>query len=209
MPFELPSLPYAPDALEPHIDGMTMQLHHAKHHQTYVDKLNEAIEGTELSKQSIEDILKQVSKYSTVVRNNGGGHYNHSLFWPMLSRNGGGEPTREELVEAINNHFGSFAQFKDELSKAALARFGSGWAWLCVDSRGGLFICSTANQDNPIMDVVEENAQGSPILGLDVWEHAYYLKYQNRRAEYIEAFWNLVNWEEVYRLFQAAKNLSR
>lgn len=205
MPFELPPLPYAPEALEPYIDGMTMQVHHSKHHQTYLDKLKQAIEGTDLEKRSIEDILRHVSKHTPSVRNNGGGYYNHSLFWPMLSPNGGGEPTIEPLLEAIQNDFGSFEQFKEEFSQAASNRFGSGWAWLCVNSQGNLFVCSTPNQDNPIMDIVDEECKGTPILGLDVWEHAYYLKYQNRRVEYIKAFWNIVHWQEVYRLFQAAK----
>jgi len=206
MPFELPSLPYKPASLEPYIDGITMQLHHAKHHQTYTDKLNQAIEGTELTQLPIEAILKGVSQYSPAVRNNGGGYYNHSLFWPMLTPNGGGEPTREELLAGIQSQFGSFEQLKEELSKAAINRFGSGWAWLCVNTKEELFVCSTPNQDNPIMDVVHEEAKGTPILGLDVWEHAYYLKYQNRRAEYIEAFWNVINWEEVYKLFKATQH---
>lgn len=204
MAFELPHLPYAPDALEPHIDAMTMQVHHAKHHQTYVDKLNKAIEGTELETQAIEDLLKNVSKHGTAVRNNGGGHYNHTLFWPMLTPNGGGEP-KGELLEAINKKFETFDRFKEEFAQAAATRFGSGWAWLFMDEHGVLFVCSTPNQDNPIMDVVEQGCMGTPILGLDVWEHAYYLKYQNRRPEYIDAFWNIVNWEEVSRRFQAAK----
>jgi Fe-Mn family superoxide dismutase len=209
MPFNLPPLPYAPDALEPHIDAMTMQVHHSKHHQAYLDKLNKAMEGTDLEQKSIEEILNNLSNYGPVngpiIRNNGGGYYNHNLFWPMLAPNGGGEPTMEPLVEAINKKFGTFAQFKEELSQAAINRFGSGWAWLCVNAKGELFVCSTPNQDNPIMDVVDEDCKGTPILGLDVWEHAYYLKYQNRRPDYVEAFWNLINWEEVYKLFQAAK----
>lgn len=209
MSFNLSPLPYAPDALEPHIDAMTMQVHHSKHHQAYLDKLNKAMEGTDLEKKSIEEILNNVSNYGPIngpiIRNNGGGYYNHNLFWPMLAPNGGGEPTMEPLVEAINKKFGTFAQFKEELSQAAINRFGSGWAWLCVNAKGELFVCSTPNQDNPIMDVVDEDCKGTPILGLDVWEHAYYLKYQNRRPDYVEAFWNLVNWTEVYRLFQAAK----
>lgn len=204
MAFELPQLPYASDALEPHIDAMTMQVHHAKHHQTYINKLNKAIEGTELADLAIEDILKNVSKYSSVVRNNGGGYYNHSLFWPMLAPNGGGEP-QGELLEAINKKFETFSRFREEFSTAAANRFGSGWAWLCMDVHGELFVCSTPNQDNPIMDVVEQDCMGIPILGLDVWEHAYYLKYQNRRPEYIDAFWNIVNWEEVNKHFQAAQ----
>ncbi|MHB9146962.1 MAG: superoxide dismutase [Candidatus Amoebophilus sp.] len=202
MAFELPPLPYAPEALEPHIDATTMQLHHAKHHQAYLDKLNKAIEGTDLAARSIEDILKNVSNYSVVVRNNGGGYYNHNLFWPMLTPNGGGEPTGA-IADAINQKFQGFAQFKEAFAQAALEQFGSGWAWLCKDITGELLICSTANQDNPIMDVVEEGSRGIPVLGLDVWEHGYYLKYQNRRAEYIDAFWNIVNWEEVNKRFQA------
>jgi Fe-Mn family superoxide dismutase len=205
MAFELPKLPYAPNALEPHIDELTMQVHHSKHHQAYLDNFNKAIEGSMLEKQSLEDILKNVSKYSTAVRNHGGGYYNHKLFWPMLSPNGGGEPARADFLELIKGKFGSFEQFKEMFAQAALNQFGSGWAWLCVNTQGELFICTTPNQDNPLMDVVDASCQGTPILGIDIWEHAYYLKYQNRRAEYIEAFWNVVNWEEVYRLLQAAK----
>jgi len=204
MAFELPPLPYAPEALEPHIDATTMQLHHAKHHQAYLDKLNKAIEGTDLAARSIEDILKNVSNYSVTIRNNGGGYYNHNLFWPMLTPNGGGEPTGS-IADAINQKFQNFSQFKEAFAQAALDQFGSGWAWLCKNDIGELFICSTPNQDNPIMDVIEEESKGIPVLGLDVWEHGYYLKYQNRRAEYIEAFWNIVNWEEVNRRFQVPK----
>jgi Fe-Mn family superoxide dismutase len=204
MAFELRPLPYAPDALEPYIDATTMQLHHAKHHQTYLDKLNAAIEGTDLKQKTIEDILKNVSSYSPVVRNNGGGYYNHNLFWPMLTPNGGGEPTGP-IAEAINQKFNDFEQFKQEFNQAAINQFGSGWAWLCKNDKGDLFICATANQDNPIMDVVEEGVKGTPLLGIDVWEHAYYLKYQNRRAEYIEAFWNIVNWAEVNKRLQVPK----
>lgn len=204
MAFELPPLPYAPEALEPYIDATTMQLHHAKHHQAYLDKLNKAIEGTDLAARSIEDILKNVSNYSVTIRNNGGGYYNHNLFWPMLTPNGGGEPTGA-IADAINQKFQSFSQFKEAFAQAALDQFGSGWAWLCKNDIAELFICSTPNQDNPIMDVIEEESKGIPVLGLDVWEHGYYLKYQNRRAEYIEAFWNIVNWEEVNRRFQVPK----
>jgi Fe-Mn family superoxide dismutase len=204
MAFGLPPLPYAPDALEPYIDATTMQLHHAKHHQAYLDKLNKAIEGTDLKAKSIEDILKNVSNASPIVRNNGGGYYNHNLFWPMLTPNGTGEPIGA-VAEVINNRFKDFEQFKQEFTQAALDHFGSGWAWLCKNDKEELFICTTLNQDNPIMDVVEEGSRGTPILGLDVWEHAYYLKYQNRRAEYIEAFWNIVNWEEVTKRFKAPK----
>lgn len=204
MAFELRPLPYAPDALEPHIDAITMQLHHAKHHQAYLDKLNKAIEGTDLAAKSIEDILKNISTASPIVRNNGGGYYNHNLFWPMLAPNGGGEPTGA-VAAAIKGQFTDFTQFKEAFTQAALDHFGSGWAWLCKNEVGDLVICATPNQDNPIMDIVEEGNRGIPILGLDVWEHAYYLKYQNRRVEYIGAFWNIVNWNEVNKRFLAPK----
>lgn len=203
MKFELPELPYAPDALEPYIDKSTMEIHHGKHHNTYVNKLNNAIEGTEAENMSLEEICKNVSKFSTAVRNNGGGHFNHSLFWQLLSPKGGGEPSGE-LKEAINNTFGSFDKFKEEFTNAALGRFGSGWAWLVVEN-GNLKICSTKNQDNPIMG---DECSGQPILGLDMWEHAYYLKYQNRKNEYIEAFWNVVNWEKVAELYKNAKEVA-
>lgn len=202
MSFELPNLPYAHDALEPHIDTQTMQIHHGKHHAGYTNNLNAAIEGTDLAGKSIEDILANVSKASGAVRNNGGGYFNHCLFWEVMSPNGGGAPTGD-LAAAINNAFGSFDAFKDEFAKAAATRFGSGWAWLCVKADGGLCVCSTANQDNPLMDIAE--CPGTPILGLDVWEHAYYLHYQNRRPDYINAFWNVVNWEKVAEKFAAAK----
>ena len=191
--FELPSLPYDYDALEPSIDKQTMEIHHTKHHGGYVAKLNAAIEGTELADKSIEDILKNVSKHSAAVRNNGGGHYNHSLFWTIMKKNGGGNPSGD-LANAINSSFGSFDQFKKQFSDAAGTRFGSGWAWL-ISSNGKLEITSTPNQDNPLMDVAEK--KGTPILGLDVWEHAYYLKYQNRRPEYIQNWWNVINWDAV------------
>lgn len=200
MAFELPQLPYAPDALEPHFDKQTMEIHHGKHHNAYVTNLNNAIAGTETEKLSIEEICKNISKYPMAVRNNGGGHYNHSLFWSILSPNSG-EPD-EALAAAINKKFGSMEAMKEEFNKAATTRFGSGWAWLCVEN-GGLKICSTPNQDNPLMDVVTD-CNGTPILGLDVWEHAYYLKYQNRRPDYISAFWNVVNWTEVSKRFAAA-----
>ena len=202
MAFELPSLPYAPDALEPHIDRMTMEIHHGKHHQAYVTNLNNAIAGTDAEKLSIEEICKNISKYPVAVRNNGGGHYNHSLFWTLLSPNGGGNP-QGELSSAIASEFGSFENFREEFTKAATGRFGSGWAWLCIKNDGKLCICSTPNQDNPLMDIAE--CPGTPILGLDVWEHAYYLKYQNRRPEYITAFWDVVNWEEVGKRFAAGR----
>lgn len=202
MAFELPQLPYDFNALEPHIDARTMEIHHGKHHNAYVTNLNKALEGSDLQGKSLEELMKNVSSASTAVRNNGGGHYNHSLFWTVLSPNGGGEPSGE-LAEAIKSKFGSFSAFKEEFEKAAATRFGSGWAWLSVDGSGNLQVSSTPNQDNPVMDVAD--AQGTPILGLDVWEHSYYLKYQNRRPEYISAFWNVVNWEEVGKRYAAAK----
>lgn len=203
-PYEIPKLPYEWNALEPYIDSRTMEVHHTKHHQTYVDKLNQALAGTDLTKQSLENLLRKVSKHGSAVRNHGGGHYNHSLFWPMLSATAGKKPV-STLAAAINKKFGSLNRFREELSQAATAHFGSGWAWLCIDKHGNLFVCTTPNQDNPIMDVVDPSCQGTPILGLDVWEHAYYLQYQNRRSAYIEAFWNIVNWEEVNRRFEAAQ----
>jgi|SRR5699024_5989302 len=200
--FELPELPYAYDALEPHIDKETMSIHHTKHHNTYVTKLNGALEGhSDLQDKSLIELLSNLDKLpeniKTAVRNNGGGHANHSLFWTLLSPNGGGEPTGN-LAEAINAKFGSFEAFKEEFASAAAGRFGSGWAWLVVDN-GELAITSTPNQDTPVMD------GKTPILGLDVWEHAYYLKYQNKRPDYIAAFWNVVNWEKVAELYKAAK----
>lgn len=197
MAFELPNLPYAFDALEPHIDAKTMEIHHGKHHKGYTDNLNKAIEGTELEGASIEEILK-TGTGNPAVRNNGGGFYNHSLFWEWMSPNGGGEPTGE-LAQAINDAFGSFQGFKDEFAKAAAGRFGSGWAWL-IKKDGKLQITSTPNQDNPLMPVAE--VQGTPILGLDVWEHAYYLNYQNRRPDYVTAFFNVVNWDKVAEMFK-------
>lgn len=202
MAFKLPELPYSYDALEPYIDAKTMDIHYNKHHQGYTDKLNAAIKGTELENKSIEEILKNVSKHSGAVRNNGGGFYNHSLFWKILSPNAGGEPTGL-LMEKINSAFGSFSDFKQQFSEKAATRFGSGWAWLCVNN-GSLVLCSTPNQDNPLMDVVD-GCDGTPILGLDVWEHAYYLKYQNKRPDYIEAFFNLINWDQVSKNMEAAK----
>jgi Fe-Mn family superoxide dismutase len=202
MAFELPQLPYAYDALEPHIDKQTMEIHHTKHHQAYTTNLNNAIQGTDLENKSIEEILHHISSAPAAVRNNGGGYYNHNLFWEILAPNGGGEPSGA-VGEAITSSFGSYDKFKEEFTKAATTRFGSGWAWLCRMEGGALQICSTANQDNPLMDVSE--CQGLPILGLDVWEHAYYLKYQNRRPEYIASFFNLINWEEVNRRFAAGK----
>lgn len=203
MAFELPQLPYDSNALEPHIDARTMEIHHGKHHNAYVTKLNEAIKGTNDEEKSLEELMQSISSSSSkAVRNNGGGHYNHSLFWNLLSPNGGGEPSGE-LANAINDKFGSFDSFKEEFSNAAATRFGSGWAWLTVNGSGDLEISSTPNQDNPLMDVAE--TKGTPILGLDVWEHAYYLKYQNKRPEYISAFWNVVNWDEVSKRYADAK----
>ena len=202
MAFELPQLPYDFSALEPHIDAKTMEIHHGKHHNAYVTNLNKAVEGSDLAGKSLDELMKNISSASAAVRNNGGGHYNHSLFWTVIGPNGGGEPSGE-LAEAINSKFGSFAAFKEEFNKAAATRFGSGWAWLSVDGSGQLQVSSTPNQDNPVMDVAE--VQGTPILGLDVWEHAYYLNYQNRRPDYISAFWNVVNWEEVSKRYAAAK----
>lgn len=199
MSFELPNLPYAYDALEPHIDARTMEIHHGKHHAAYTNNLNAAIAGTDLEGKSIEDILK-VCKEKPAVRNNGGGFYNHNLFWEVMSPNGGGNPSGD-LAQAINDAFGTFENFKDAFAKAAATRFGSGWAWLCV-AKGKLEVCSTANQDNPLMG---EGCEGTPILGLDVWEHAYYLNYQNRRPDYINAFFSVINWDEVAKRFEAAK----
>ncbi|WP_025765129.1 superoxide dismutase [Dyadobacter tibetensis] len=201
MAFTLDPLPYANDALEPNFDALTMEIHHDRHHQAYVNNLNAAIAGSELEGKSIEEILSGVSKASAAVRNNGGGHYNHTFFWKSLSPNGGGEPTGE-LAKAIDSTFGSFTAFKEEFKKAAATRFGSGWAWLIVKD-GALTITSTPNQDNPIMDLAE--VKGTPILGLDVWEHAYYLKYQNKRPDYIDAYWNVVDWKAAENLFVAAK----
>jgi Fe-Mn family superoxide dismutase len=199
--FELPALPYGYDALEPYIDKMTMEIHHGKHHGGYVNNLNKAVEGTALEGQSLEQLLKSVSKHPAAVRNNGGGHFNHSLFWTIMKKGAGGKPSGD-LSGALNSAFGSFDDFKKQFSNAAATRFGSGWAWLIVQN-GKLAICSTPNQDNPLMDVAE--SKGTPILGLDVWEHAYYLKYQNRRPEYIENWYNLINWDEVALRFSKAK----
>lgn len=201
MAFQLPALPYAFDALEPHIDARTMEIHHGKHHNAYVTNLNAAIAGTDLEGKSLEELMK-VAGSNTAVRNNGGGHWNHSLFWEIISPNGGGLPTGE-LAAAIDAKFGSFDTFKETFNKAGATRFGSGWAWLCIDTKKELCVCSSPNQDNPLMDVSE--CPGMPILGLDVWEHAYYLHYQNRRPDYIAAFWNLVNWDAVSKRYAAAK----
>ena len=200
MAFTLDPLPYAHNALEPHIDEQTMQIHHGKHHQAYVDNLNKAIAGTEHESKSLEQLVGQAGSISMAVRNNGGGHWNHTFFWNSMSAQGGGLPSGQ-LAEAINNAFGSFDAFKEKFSQAGLTRFGSGWAWLILKD-GKLDICSTPNQDNPLMDVAE--TKGTPILGADVWEHAYYLKYQNRRADYLNAFWNVVDWQVVEARMQAA-----
>lgn len=194
MSFQLPDLNYGFDALEPHIDAKTMQIHHGKHHAGYTSKLNAAVEGTDLEGKSIEDLLSNLDLSNSAVRNNGGGYYNHCLFWEIMSPNGGGSPSGD-LLSAIEKAFGSFDEFKAEFSKAAATRFGSGWAWLCAHSDGSLEICSTANQDNPIMNGI--GCGGSPILGLDVWEHAYYLNYQNRRPDYINGFFNVIDWAKV------------
>ena len=197
MSFQLPNLSYDHNALEPHIDSKTMQIHHGKHHAGYTNKLNAAIDGTDLDGKSIEDILKNLDMNNSAVRNNGGGYYNHCLFWEIMSPNGGGIP-KGNLADAIEKSFGSFDEFKSKFAAAASTRFGSGWAWLCVDSNGGLEVCSTANQDNPLMP---GECGKTPILCLDVWEHAYYLNYQNRRPDYIDAFFNVINWDAVSKMY--------
>lgn len=202
MAFELPQLDYAHDALEPHIDARTMEIHHGKHHQGYTNNLNNAIAGTDLEGKSINPILENLDMDNKAVRNNGGGFYNHSLFWKVMSPNGGGEPTGE-LAEAITSAFGSFEAFKDAFSTAAKTQFGSGWAWLCVHKGGKVEVCSTPNQDNPLMPGI--TCGGTPVLGLDVWEHAYYLNYQNRRPDYVNAFFNVINWDEVAKIYAANK----
>jgi len=194
MSFELPDLPYAFDALEPNIDAKTMEIHHDKHHKGYTDNLNKAIEGTDLENKSIEEILKNMDMENKAVRNNGGGFFNHSLFWKVMSPKGGGKPNGD-LAKAIDDAFGSFDAFKEKFSNAAKTQFGSGWAWLCVQKGGKLEVCGTPNQDNPLMP--STGCGGYPILGLDVWEHAYYLKYQNKRPDYVTNFWNVINWDEV------------
>lgn len=207
MAYTLPDLPYALDALEPHLDAKTMEIHHDKHHASYVTKLNAAIEGNaDLESKSVESLIANLSdvpeKIRTAVRNNGGGHYNHSLFWSVIGPNGGGEPT-DVMADAINKDFGGFDDFKEKFSAAAATQFGSGWAWLSI-SNGKLSVCSTPNHDCPVMDIGECKSKGTPILVLDVWEHAYYLKYQNRRPDYIAAFWNIVDWSAVTKLYKAA-----
>ncbi|MBS1779503.1 MAG: superoxide dismutase [Bacteroidetes bacterium] len=201
MAHTLPALPYAFDALEPHIDAQTMQIHHDKHHQAYVDNLNKALAGTEGESKTLEELMADISKYPMAVRNNGGGHFNHTLFWTVLGPNAGGAPTGD-IAEAINSAFGSFDALKEKMNTAGATRFGSGWAWLIVKD-GKLDVCSTPNQDNPLMDIAE--VKGTPILGIDVWEHAYYLKYQNKRPDYLSAIWNVINWDEVNKRFKAAR----
>ncbi len=200
MPFTLSPLPYAHEALEPHIDTLTMQIHHGKHHQAYVDNLNKAITGTPHENKSIEQLVKEAGSISAAVRNNGGGHWNHTFFWESLAPQAGGQPSGK-LADAINAAFGSFTSFQEKFAAAGMTRFGSGWAWLIVKD-GKLEICSTPNQDNPLMDIAE--VKGAPILGVDVWEHAYYLKYQNRRADYLGAFWQVINWNVVAARFEKA-----
>ena len=203
MSFQLPDLSYNHDALEPHIDTRTMQIHHGKHHAGYTNNLNAAIEGTDLSNKSIDDILKNLDMNNSAVRNNGGGYYNHCLFWEIMSPIGGGSPSGD-LANAIEKSFGSLDEFKSKFSSAAGTRFGSGWAWLCAHSNGDLEVCSSANQDNPLMPGI--GCGGTPILGLDVWEHAYYLNYQNRRPDYVNAFFNVINWDAVSNKYKSAKD---
>ena len=201
MAFTLPALPYANDALEPHIDARTMEIHHDKHHAAYVNNLNAALTGTENEGKSLEELITNISKYAPAVRNNGGGHWNHSFFWQVMGPKGGGTPSGA-LAEAITAQLGGFDKFKEDFAKAGATRFGSGWAWLCVDPNKKLCVCSTPNQDNPLMDVAEK--KGTPILGVDVWEHAYYLHYQNRRPDYLTAFFHVVNWSEVEKRYAEA-----
>ena len=202
MPFSLPKLPYAFDALQPHIDARTMEIHHGKHHNAYVTNLNKAIEGTDMDGKTIEELMKGLDMKNNAVRNNGGGHYNHSLFWTIMSAKGGGTPSGD-LARAIDEAFGSLDGFKEKFTNAAATRFGSGWAWLCVHKGGRLEVCSTPNQDNPLMP--DTGCGGTPVLGLDVWEHAYYLNYQNRRPDYIAAFWNVVDWNAVAERYAAGR----
>ena len=199
--FNFPDLPYDFNALEPYIDARTMEIHYTKHHRAYFDKFTAAVDGTTLADMDIIDIFKDIDNQSSAIRNNGGGFYNHTLFWNIMHKDGGGEPSGK-LAEALNKSFGSFDKFRETFNNAAATRFGSGWAWLCLNSNGQLEVCSTANQDNPLMNVTD--CKGTPILGLDVWEHAYYLKYQNRRPEYVDAFWNVVNWNEVEKNYNKA-----
>lgn len=201
--FTLPALAYSFEALEPHIDRMTMEIHHDRHHNGYVNNLNKAVDGTPYNNMTIEQILAAVKPGDTAVRNNGGGHYNHTLFWKLMKPNGGGAPTGR-MADYINAKFGSFEKFKEQFNTAAGSRFGSGWAWLCVNKKGDLFVTSTPNQDNPLMKKIVKKDYGFPIFGIDVWEHAYYLKYQNKRGDYVNAFWNVVNWDEVNAQYDMA-----
>lgn len=202
MAFSLPTLPYAYDALEPVIDAMTMEIHHSRHHKAYVDNLNKALEGNEAANGSIEDLMANISKHPAAVRNNGGGHYNHSLFWSILTNPANSGAPSAALAEAINKVYGSLDALKEKMNTAGATRFGSGWAWLCVDAQKNLCVCSTPNQDNPLMDIAE--CPGTPIMGIDVWEHAYYLKYQNKRPDYLSAIWSAINWAEVSKNYEAA-----
>lgn len=202
MSFTLPQLPYSYDALEPFVDAATMEIHHSKHHNAYVTNLNNALEGNEAANESIENLMANISKYPAAVRNNGGGHYNHSLFWSILCPASESGAPSEALSTAINKEFGTLDALKEKVSAAGATRFGSGWAWLCVKSDKSLCVCSSPNQDNPIMDIAE--CAGTPILGIDVWEHAYYLKYQNKRPDYLSAIWNVINWAEVSKRYEAA-----
>lgn len=202
MAFSLPTLPYAYDALEPVIDAMTMEIHHSRHHKAYVDNLNKALEGNEAANGSIEDLMANISKHPAAVRNNGGGHYNHSLFWSILTNPTNSGAPSAALAEAINKVYGSLDALKEKMNTAGATRFGSGWAWLCVDAQKNLCVCSTPNQDNPLMDIAE--CPGTPIMGIDVWEHAYYLKYQNKRPDYLSAIWSAINWAEVSKNYEAA-----
>ena len=199
--FEFKPLPYSYDALEPYIDKLTVEIHYNKHHKAYYDNFLNAIKGTEMESMDIKDIFKKISKYPMAVRNNSGGYYNHTFYWESMKPHGRGMPTGK-LLEAINKTYTTFEEFKKQFSEAGKTRFGSGWAWLCIDDKGKLFVCSTPNQDNPLMDIAEK--KGTPLLTIDVWEHAYYLKYQNKRADYIDAFWNIVNWEEVNKRYESA-----
>jgi len=201
--FEFRPLPYSYDALEPYMDELTVEIHYSKHHQAYYDNFIKAINGTELESMDLMEIFRNISKYSMAVRNNGGGYFNHTFYWEGMKAHGGGQSTWK-FSEAITRTFGSFEVFKKQFSDAGKTRFGSGWAWLCLDDKGNLFICSTPNQDNPLMDIAEK--KGIPLLAMDVWEHAYYLKYQNRRPDYIDAFWNVINWEEVSKRYEKSQN---
>ncbi|UFX83485.1 superoxide dismutase [Candidatus Absconditicoccus praedator] len=201
MNYKLPILNYSYDALEPYIDSKTMEIHHSKHHQTYIDKLNTSIEGTQLESKSLEEMFENIDKLPIAVRNNGGGTFNHNLYWDIMSPSGGGKPEGNLLYE-IENTFGSFEKLQEELENAGITQFGSGWAWLIIDNNGKLKITKTPNQDNPMMNIINEEDRGKPILGIDVWEHAYYLQYQNKRPEYLKNFWNVIDWKKVEQYFE-------